>query len=259
MDAYVGIDLAIAKRKRLPVALCTWEGDRLIPVNIAEGNAPEPPRGSGNVAVLDRSKNSCFVEETAEYLRKLEAHFEVSIRRIAIDAPSCPRKETLNRRRAEAALDAARISCFTTPSSTEFDVIREKVKSHLRAGGAESRLPHANQLWMLMGFALFARLCQDWECLEVFPQATAVALNAGMIHKSKRGGIEAQLTAVAKYTGWPASFSNNVFKGVVCGPNHDGLDAYLAAWVAALPPYDRTALGMPPDDVVWIPKLESFA
>jgi len=77
------------------------------------------------VAVLDRLlKISCFVEETAEYLRKLKDHFQVSIRRIAINAPSCPRDETLNRRRAEAAavkrLYQGRISYFSTHSLLKY-------------------------------------------------------------------------------------------------------------------------------------------
>jgi hypothetical protein len=59
------------------------------------------------------------------------------------------------RREAEKALDAAGISCFTTPSAETFDFIKHKVKTHLDTGGAENRLPHANQLWMLVGFELF--------------------------------------------------------------------------------------------------------
>ena len=36
MEAFAGIDLAIAKKKRLPVAVCSWEAGRLIPRRIAE-------------------------------------------------------------------------------------------------------------------------------------------------------------------------------------------------------------------------------
>jgi len=255
VDAFVGIDLAFAKRKRLPVALCSWEAGRLIPRRIAERGAPDPPRGAGNVAALDRSTVDRFADETAAYLRRLEAYFRVSIRRVAIDAPSDPRPETIKRRRAEEALDARRISCFTTPSVSEFAAIREKAQEHLRAGGAEARLPHANQLWMLVGFTLFERLRRDWECLEVFPQATAFVLGAGSTHKSRPGGVEAQLTAAAQHTGWPKPYSDHVLRGVVHGPAHDGLDAYLAAWVAALRPADRIALGISPNDVIWVPAV----
>ena len=117
------------------------------------------------------------------YLRDVERHFAVRIQRIGIDAPSRARSNEIKRRRAEVALDSRRISCFTTPSTEDFVRIREKAVAHLATGGAESRLPHANQLWMLVGFALFERLGREWECLEVFPQATVCALRANAIHK----------------------------------------------------------------------------
>src|SRR5882672_4834359 len=146
MDAFVGIDVAFAKRKRLPVSICVWDTGRLIPLQIAERDAPLPPRGSGNVAALDSRVVAQFADETADHLRQLEAHFRVSIRRIAIDAPSDPKPDGVQRRKAEQALDARGIRCFTTPSSGEFAAIREKATTHLRGGGAESRLPHANQI-----------------------------------------------------------------------------------------------------------------
>jgi hypothetical protein len=133
--------------------------------------------------------------------------------------------------------------------------IREKARAHLRAGGAESRLPHANQLWMLVGFALFERLRPHWECLEVFPQAIVCVLGAGATHKSKPGGVLTQLAAVARLTGWPSPPAESSLRTVAHGPTHDGLDAYLAAWVAGLRPEQRSALGAPPDDVIWIPSL----
>ncbi len=125
-------------------------------------------------------------------------YFGVSIRRIGIDAPSDHKLNALKRRKAEEALDARGIRCFTTPSADEFAAIREKAQTHLRNGGAEFRLPHANQLWMLVGFALFERLRLDWECLEVFPQATMFMLDASATHKSKPGGVAAQLKAIAR-------------------------------------------------------------
>jgi hypothetical protein len=135
-------------------------------------------------------------------------------------------------------------------------MIRGKVNEHLASGGAEARLPHANQLWMLVGFALFNRLRRTWECLEVFPQATASLLGASAIHKTDPGGLEAQVSAVSQRTHWPAGDEchRNPFRGFVWGPAHDGLDAYMAAWVAALEPPRRMALGAPPNDAIWIPK-----
>src|SRR5580658_8172723 len=90
VEAFAGIDVAFAKRKRLPVCVCVWKNGRLTPLPLAARDAPEPPRGQGNVASLDVSKVGCFADETARYLRSLEKHFSISIIRIGIDAPSDP-------------------------------------------------------------------------------------------------------------------------------------------------------------------------
>jgi hypothetical protein len=258
VDAFVGIDLAIAKRKRLPLALCVWEQDAVVPRRLAVADAPQPPRGEGNVAALDPARRAAYADEVVAHLHRLEEYFGVVIRRVAIDAPSAPRLGTLRRRRAEEALDAEGINYFTTPSAAEFEVIRDKVHHHLRGGGAEARLPHANQLWMLVGFSLFERLRkgEDWELLEVFPQATACALGAGSVPKRKAEGVRAQLAAAARLTGWPYPFTVEALGSVAYGPRHDRLDAYLSAWAAALPPERRVALGVPPDDAIWVPAVE---
>jgi len=256
MDAFLGIDVAFAKRKRLPVAAVRWDADVLMPWSLAEHNAPAPPRGCGNVAALDDTLLAGFADDVVTYLRELEHHFGFRIQRIGIDAPSDPRPDGVARRKAEIALDGRRISCFTTPSVSQFKMIRRKVNEHLAAGGAEARLPHANQLWMLVGFALFNRLRRSWECLEVFPQATASLLGASAVHKTEPRGLAAQISAASRHTRWPAGeFQRNPFRGYVWGPAHDGLDAYMAAWMAALEPPGRKALGAPPNDAIWVPNL----
>ncbi len=232
-----------------------------MPLPLAVRDAPSPPRGRGNAATMDSATVAAFADETALYLRLLEKHFNVSIRRIAIDAPSDPRLECLPRRLAETALDRKHISSFATPSASEFEKISVKVRDHLSAGGQESRLPHANQLWMLVGFALFRRLRLEWECLEVYPQATMRTLGATSVHKSKAGGVSAQLEAIARFTGWPDRSIGSpleVLKAVVPAPRHDGLDAYSSAWVAALDREKRCAFGSPPDDVIWVPRLLTY-
>lgn len=45
---------------------------------------------------------------------------------------------------------------------------------------------------------------------------------------------------------------------IAFGPQHDALDAYLSAWVAALDEKQRIALGDPPDDVIWVPRSDSL-
>jgi hypothetical protein len=259
VEAFVGIDVAFAKRKRLPVCLCAWNNDgQLKPVPIGGADAPAAPRGYGNAASIDPDVVALFADDVARYLRLLEERFGVSIRRIALDAPSDPRLDCLPRRLAEAALDRHRISCFTTPSDTEFGAIRVKVQNHLNAGRPESRLPHANQLWMLAGFALFKRLRTEWECLEVYPQATMRVLGASSIHKTKAGGVSAQLEAVSRHTGWPEPSIRQpleALRAVMRAPLHDALDAYSSAWVAALDPKNRRAFGSPPSDAIWVPLL----
>ncbi len=254
-EAFVGIDVAFAKRKRLPVSVCTWRDGRLVPEALRLLNF-EPPRGQGNVATLDDTRVSEFVREAVDYVVQVCDELRLAPRRIAIDAPSAPRAEGVHRRAAEVAMDKAGISCFPTPTATEFDEIREKVRRHLSAGGPENRLPHANQLWMLVGFRLFEELAEVAECIEVFPQATARVLGAASVHKGKAGGVEAQLAEAARHTGWPGNDpADPAFSDIGFGPAHDRLDAYLSAWVAALEESDRIPFGEAPGDVIWTPRV----
>jgi hypothetical protein len=108
---------------------------------------------------------------------------------------------------------------------------------------------------MLPGFVLFKKLSSLAPVLEVFPQAIARALGAGAVHKSKAGGIETQLRAVARHTGWPRDEEEaQTLRDIAWAPLHDCLDAYLSSWVAALEEPDRVALGEHPYDVIWVPK-----
>lgn len=253
-EAFIGIDVACAKRKRLPICISTWRDGRLAPVPLRR-LAILPPAGEGNAATLDDARVTAFAREAAAYVEGVCRELRLTPKRIAIDAPSSPRSEGSLRRAAEAAMDRQGISCFTTPSASGFAEIKAKVRGHLAAGGTANRLPHANQLWMIVGFALFRELERIAPCLEVFPQATARVLGSGAVHKSKAGGIEAQLAEAAKYTGWPLSESDLAdFEDLGFGDRHDRLDAYLSAWVAALEEPDRLAFGSPPDDVIWTPK-----
>ena len=247
--------MAFAKRKRLPVAICTWVDGRLVPEPLGTLSV-EPPRGSGNAKVLDQRIVDEFADETANYLTQVCSLLGIRLERIAIDAPSSPRRKGTERRAADAAMDRAGISCFTTPSASEFDQIFEKVEKHLSAGGPENRIPHANQLWMVVGFSVFSRLTELAPCVEVFPQATARVLGSGQVHKFKSGGVEAQLAEAATHTGWPTpSHDDTAFEDIAFGPAHDRLDAYLSAWVAALPEERRIPFGNPPNDVIWAPKV----
>jgi Protein of unknown function (DUF429) len=196
-----------------------------------------------------------YTRNVTRYLHQIQEEFRLEIQRIAIDAPSAPRSAHLPRRLAEQALDKVGISCFTTPSEADWDHIRTKVQAHLSGGGAVARLPHANQLWMLVGFALFRALSTTWECIEVYPQATSFVLGSSAVHKSSAQGLAAQLAAASLLTGWPPGPSDPSFARIAWAPPHDRLDAYLAAWVASLPAADRRPFGQPPDDVIWVPAV----
>jgi hypothetical protein len=254
-SGFAGIDLAFAKKKRLPISVCTWQEGRLVP----EALRPlpfEPPRGSGNAKVLNHQVVSDFAQATSNYLTDVCDHLDIRLERIAIDAPSAARSNDTERRAAEVAMDRVGISCFATPSTHDFGKIFEKVERHLDGGGAENRIPHANQLWMVVGFELFRQLSSTAPCIEVFPQATARVLGAGRVHKSQSGGVVAQLREAAIHTGWPSERPTDVsFEEIAFGPDHDRLDAYLSAWVGALEAKDRIAFGNPPDDVIWAPRV----
>jgi predicted nuclease with RNAse H fold len=248
---YVGIDVAFAKRKRLPICAAYLDGKRLTPLRLDEYDLPDIPRGSGNVASLHSEVVEEFVTAVGRYLHTLENRLSTNIEVVAIDAPSdySPGR----RRESEAGLNKAGIRCFSTPTVEKFKEIREKVKKHLKAGGAENRLPHAMQLWMLVGFALFRELEKRYHCIEVFPQATARRLKAADIHKSHKEGQIAQLSAMATVTGWKADQLTSELKKCVAGAPHDRLDAFMCAWVASLYP-DLDVFGGEPNDSIWVPK-----
>src|SRR5665647_1293116 len=101
---YIGIDLAIAKHKHLPVVLCTWEQGRLIPQPLRRLGLT-PPQGMGNAASLDQETVHHFAYDTMTYVVEVCNRLGLHPRRIGIDAPSAPRNSELSRRAADSALD----------------------------------------------------------------------------------------------------------------------------------------------------------
>jgi len=252
-DAFIGIDVAFAKNKRLPVCACTLRHGRLCPLPLRRRDLPQPPRGRGNKLALDADVVAAFALETLTYVQAIEKALDIRVVRSAIDAPSAFKQPGRTRRAAELAMDKRNISCFATPSREEFDAIIVKARKHLESGGSESRIPHANQLWMLAGFSLFETLTRSYPCIEVYPQATVAVLGCSKVHKSKADGLAAQLRSASKATGWSGEAGQPDLEAAVFGPPHDRLDAYLSAWIASLPEGDRIACGVSPDDAIWIP------
>lgn len=252
-EAYVGIDVAIARSKRLPVCVCVRRHGALQPLSARSLHAL-PPRGIGNPGALRPEERTRFAEDARAYLHAVQSECGVRVRRVAIDAPSAPSGPGLARRPAEVALDELGIHCFSTPSAQKFDEIVELGRAHLGDGGVAARLPHANKLWMLAGFTLFEVLGGEFECIEVYPQAIAWALGAAGTHKRQEAGFRAQLNALATRTGWPQDPERSVLSGVAFGARDDRLDAYLSAWVASLTEAERRPLGTSPGDAIWVPQ-----
>jgi predicted nuclease with RNAse H fold len=243
-EAYCGIDVAFAKRKWLPVAVCTSNGSALRALPLR--GTRQAPRGLGNRAALDPNLVAGFARATLDYLRRIERTHSVSINRVAIDAPRDYAPEG-QRRLAEAAMDRAGISCFATPSRAQFELIRKKAEAHLSVGGAESRLPHANQLWMLVGFEIFRVLEPHFDCIEVFPQAAFRALDSAIAHKSGSNGLARQIELLSMATGLSIQSIDHSSDGA----RHDRTDARLAAWIASLNPQSLAIHGDGRRDTIW--------
>jgi hypothetical protein len=257
MDVFIGIDVACAKGKYLPLVICSKENGRLIPFPLA--NYPiKPPRGLGNALTLHEKVNQAFANDAASYIETICDAFHLNPVRIGIDSPLRPRDNILKRRLAEQALDGSGISCYTTPSSDDFEVIKAKGIAHVQADKPIQNLPHAHQIFMLLGFALNERLSKAAECIEVYPHVTVKQLGFADIHKSKGNQAELQLSAMSHYTGWPRNNDDWEQAGNMClGPMHDRVDAYSAAWVASLSEQERICFGDPEKgDAIWIPKVK---
>jgi hypothetical protein len=161
------------------------------------------------------------------------------VHRIAVDAPAAP--PATGPRASEDELGRSGLSSFRTPVASKWPSIRQQGADHLGLGGDLASLPHANKIWMPFGFELFACLKNGLraEVIEVYPLLPACE------HKSTENGYRDQLAAVAARTGWEPQKLEARLKEAVAGSRHDRLDAFMAAWVARLPPQGRRALRPP--------------
>ena len=259
MKAYIGIDVSCAKKKRCPITICVKDNGRLIPLLLAQ-NKNQPPLGFGNAATLIEANNIAYAAAIKIYIIGVCKEHNLTPVRIAIDAPLIPKQNDIKRRIAERELDSRKISCYTTPSQSEFESIINRGKAHLNKGGEVSRLPHSMQIFMLAGFAIYQALNEVAECIEVFPHATAKILGAAEQHKTKENQAYVQLHAMSKYTGWPSSEDEwSKVKDICSGDLHDKADAYGAAWLASLNVEQRLVLGDPSlNDAIILPHLEKL-
>lgn len=200
-EALVGIDVAFAKKKVLPVSVCVRPAGRPLDILPLQVSFQKPPAGRGNVLALDEPVRRQFAEAVLAWIEKLEQDKRLKVRRIAIYAPSDYCRDASGRRAAERALDESGISCFATPTEVEFEAKVQASRKFLADGGKPSRLPNANQLWMLVGFELFRTLSQRYECIETYPQAVVHELHCSSQHKSTEQGLQRQVGEAAMVLG----------------------------------------------------------
>lgn len=251
---FIGIDVACAVGKRLP--LCVVAADYpLMPLTIPKHLSGLIPRGVGNREIIAAAPFEESARGVVSAIARIRDEMGWKVERIAIDAPAAPPAE--GSRGSEDELGRLGLSSFRTPATTAWAGIREKCSDHLGLGGTAATLPHANKIWMLFGFKLFALLKGGLraEVIEVYPFAIVRTLLPACEHKSTEQGYRDQLFAVAARTGWEPQALEAKLKVTVPGNRHDRLDAFMAAWVASLPPEERRAFGdaRQSDDAIWVP------
>jgi len=153
-DAYIGIDLAIAKGKYLPIVISTVVDGRISPL-LLQSLPFKPPKGYGNPMVIDDHLIKTYAKACKTYIEQVSRVLNLNIKRIAIDAPSSPTREGFSRRVCEQVLDTLNISCFSTPTESKFKLIKQKVAEHLSSGAPSNKIPSPMQLWMIVGFEFF--------------------------------------------------------------------------------------------------------
>jgi hypothetical protein len=252
---YVGIDVACAKGKRLPICMVA-AGDPVLPLKIPKHLGAAMPRGLGNTEVTSAAPFRECARRVVDTLNCIAEEIGTRVERVAVDAPAAPPPR--DSRLSETELGRVGLSSFRTPAAPQWAGIREECARHLRAGGSPASLPHANKIWMLFGFELFAALRSGLgaEIIEVYPFAIVRSLLPSCEHKSTERGYLDQLTAVADRSGWEPHRLEAELRTTVHGSRHDRLDAYMAAWVASLAPERRRAFGDPrlPNDSIWVPR-----
>lgn len=252
MDVFVGIDVACARSKPLPICVVKREGEKVIPVEFRE----EFPCGPGNKEITEpcpfRALARLVTMKFVEFCEGKRWH----VKRVAIDAPaSAP--SAGQRRSCEENMSKLRLSSFQTPDVGRWEEIKEVCRQHLKQGGSLSKLPYSNKIWMLYGFELFSALRSTnlFQVIEVYPYAIVSELLPGCAHKSTKDGYNNQLSEIALRTGWSADLLEEQLRRTTFGGKHDRLDAFMAAWVASLQLGKLRAYGNSKnaDDSIWIP------
>lgn len=252
ISVFIGIDVACAQGKRLPI--CVVDAC-LRPLAIPGHLAALVPRGLGNREVASEFAFREAAHSVVAAVDHILDELDWKVERIAIDAPAAPPLTGL--RLADGELGRRGLPYFRTPAVENWSVIRSKCRSHLASGASLASLPFGRMLWMLFGFELFTSFRNKLgvEVIEVYPFAIVRALLPDCEHKSTAAGYGRQLEAVAARTGWQPQALETALRLAVAGNRHDRLDSFMAAWVASLPRETRLAYGdgEQADDAIWVP------
>lgn len=250
---YIGIDVACAKGKTLPVAgIVLRSGVRKL-ANLRAPGFPSPPKGCGNRLIAeDIFQARKFALEACAWLTELESSACEKIFKIAIDAPRRPRLRHLPVRESELVLQEANIQFIKTPAEHEFGEKRKEAANHLLSGKPVNSLPGANLWWMCVGFALFETLTDHWDCVETYPQAILHQIKYVGSHKGKDHAK--QLAHIISISGIQ-ELSSGTLRDRSFGAPHDRVDALMSAWVASLPQNQIHTFGTTPEDQICVPTL----
>ena len=232
---YVGIDVACAAGKRLPIYV-VLAGQPLMPLAIPKHLGAAIPRGIGNREVTAVATFRAAALRVASSINRIVVEMGGHLERVAVDAPAAP--PAANSRASENELGRLGLSSFRTSAAGAWDGILQKCVEHLGSGGSTATLPHANKIWMLFGFELFNCLKAGLgtEVIEVYPFAIVRVVLPACEHKSTGQGYRDQLIAVATPTGWKPQDLEAKLRATATGSSRriDGsLGRQLAAGTAA--------------------------
>lgn len=236
MDVYMGIDVAVATSKRLPICVLDTRG------HIVPARWKKIERGPGNRALIaNRNLAKEWADRVAEAIRvELEqGHLECQV--IMVDAPSAPAQK--GRRQCEEELKNAGVSFFQTPPLEEFESwykLSPKDNTHI---------PNANRIWMLAGLELFKALKRTFPAahvLETYPEAIAHAYGKSG-NQEKLAILAAELPSTIGDL-WPE------LRRAIWGSCKDVLDAALCALTAAMWAKGQVRCwGREPGEAIYVP------
>ena len=143
IPVYVGIDVACAAGKRLPICVVS-AGQPIMPLAIPKHLGAAIPRGVGNKEITALAPFREAALGVAGSINRVALEMGWHVERAAVDAPAAPPEASS--RTSEDELGRLGLSSFRTPAASAWDGIKHKCVEHLGSGGSTATLPHANNL-----------------------------------------------------------------------------------------------------------------